>query len=72
MTKKLGRYVRVELISSSHATEGVEKGMLGYVIEVFSGDYYEIEFSDAMTGVTLATIVAHESELTIRPEQVVD
>lgn len=63
----LKQYSRVKLSSDRYADEGARRGMLGYIIEVYKGGHYEVEFSDA-NGTTVAQIVADEGELTLAPE----
>ena len=60
---KLQQYSMVRLCSNRFFDEGVKEGDTGYIIEVYSGGHYEVEFSNPKTGCTIALIVAHEEEL---------
>jgi len=63
----LKNYSRVRLLTDRYREEGVAAGAIGYVIEVYPGGNYEVEFSDE-NGITIAQIVAREDELTEEPE----
>jgi hypothetical protein len=58
----LPAYARVRLLSDRFASEGAKKGAVGYIIEVYPDDKYEVEFSDAK-GVTYAQLVASGEDL---------
>lgn len=58
----LENYTRVRLQTDKYQVEGASRGTLGYIIEVYPPDAYEVEFSD-QEGVTFAQIVAHGDEL---------
>ncbi len=58
----LENYTRVRLQTDKYQAEGVSKGTLGYIIEVYPPDAYEVEFSD-QDGTTFAQIVAQGNEL---------
>lgn len=49
-------YSRVRLITDKYRDQGVYLGQQGYIIEVYGGDAYEVEFSDAQ-GITIAQVV---------------
>jgi hypothetical protein len=55
-------YSRVKLLTDSHLSEGVGKGAIGYVIEVYPGDEYEVEFSDK-DGITIALLSVKADEI---------
>ena len=57
-------YSRVRLVTDRFRSEGVEPGDLGYIIEMFDEDAFEVEFSDA-NGITIALIVARHDEITL-------
>ena len=42
----LPNYSQVRVLSAAYRDQGIESGMLGYIIEVYP-DGYEIEISDA-------------------------
>lgn len=56
-------YDKVRLITARFETvDGVLKGALGYVIEIYEDGNCEVEFSDS-EGVTYAQIVAKPEEI---------
>lgn len=64
----ISEYTRVSLTSDRYEKEGARQGMLGYVIEVYDGGYYEVEFSDPETGCTVAQVVVAQDDIEERPE----
>ena len=58
----LNNYSRVRLVADKFQSEGAFRDDLGYIIEVYADDRYEVEFSDA-NGVTFACIVARSEDL---------
>lgn len=58
-------YSKVQLNTNDFDNLGLKKGMKGYVIEVYNLNYYEVEFSDPKTGITLAQIVTTEDNLSL-------
>ena len=56
-------YSRVKLITDKYQNEGIAKGSIGYIIEVYPGQKYEIEFSNYDTGETIAMIVVDENDI---------
>lgn len=58
----LSNYSRVRLLTDRFSTDGLKVGDVGYIIEVYEEDAYEVEFSDR-EGITVAQIVVHGSEL---------
>nr|WP_320010909.1 DUF4926 domain-containing protein [uncultured Desulfobulbus sp.] len=61
-------YSRVKLVTDKYEDEGGHRGMIGYIIEVYGEGYYEVEFSDASTGTTLAQLVVSQEDLVLFPE----
>ena len=57
-------YTRVRLLTDRFCEEGICTGALGYIIEVYNEDAYEVEFSDAR-GITVAQVVVKRKELEI-------
>lgn len=57
-------YSRVLLLTDAYTDEGVFSGSVGYVIEVYPGDKYEVEFS-GVDGVTVAQLVLFGDEITV-------
>jgi hypothetical protein len=62
-------YSRVILINDRYADEGVRRGAIGYVIEVYPDGIYEVEFSKP-DGTTYAQIVADGNDLKPAPLEV--
>lgn len=60
-------YTRVRLLSDKYQAEGVHSGQIGYIIEVYDPEVYEVEFSDH-EGITIAQIVIPREELEIAEE----
>lgn len=58
----LENYTRVRLETDSYQAEGASRGDLGYVIEVYPGGNYEVEFSRP-DGTTFAQITAKETDI---------
>lgn len=65
----LAEYSRVILQTDRFSEQNARRGMVGYVIEVYPDGNYEVEFSDPATGISIAQIVAAESELQADPEE---
>ncbi len=59
---KSDRYTRVRLETDKYQAEGASRGDLGYIIEVFPGGNYEVEFSRP-DGTTFAQITAKETDI---------
>lgn len=58
----LENYTRVRLETDSYKAEGASRGDLGYIIEVYPGGHYEVEFSRP-DGTTFAQITAKECDI---------
>ncbi len=65
----LENYSRVRMLTDAYRSENVHIGMVGYVIEIYPNDHYEIEFSNE-DGITVAQIVARGDEIELYPEEV--
>ncbi len=63
----LKNYSCVRLESDRFQSEGAFRGDVGYIIETYNDDAYEIEFSNAQ-GITIAQIVACRAELELTEE----
>jgi hypothetical protein len=63
----LSQYERVRLVTDAFEAEGAQRGMVGYIIEVYNNDAFEVEFSSP-SGVTIAQVVAVASDLERHPE----
>lgn len=59
----LPNYSRVRVMSSRYRDQGIEPGMLGYIIEVYP-DGYEIEISDTL-GNTIALCAVTEGDVAL-------
>ena len=57
-------YSKVTLLTDRYVDEGVQSGSIGYVIEVYQGDKYEVEFSGG-DGITIAQIVVSGHEIAV-------
>lgn len=57
-------YVRVRLLTDRFQSEGLQPGAFGYIIEVYPGGEYEVEFSQT-DGTTIAQVVLTESEFAV-------
>jgi len=56
-------YTRVKLLTDKY--DNLHEGMLGYIIEIYEKNMFEVEFSDFNTGETIEQIVLPLSEITI-------
>ena len=61
---KIQNYSRVRLLVDAYSQEGVSIDAIGYVIEVYPDEKYEVEFSDEH-GITIAQIVLGSEEIII-------
>jgi hypothetical protein len=59
------RFASVRLVVETYAAHGARDGMVGVVLAEHSNGRYDVEFSDAASGATIAQIVAHERELVV-------
>lgn len=57
-------YSKVILLTDAFRHEGVSAGAMGYVIEVYPNNKYEVEFSDG-SGITVAQIVVSGHEIAV-------
>jgi Domain of unknown function (DUF4926) len=57
-------YRRVRLLVDTYSSEGVRSGSLGYVIEVYADNKYEVEFSND-AGETIAQLVLNDTEIIV-------
>ena len=64
-------YSRVRLQTDNYQSEGARCFDVGYVIEVYPDNKYEVEFSDA-NGTSFAQIVAQEGEIQLDEPQQTD
>ncbi len=61
-------YSKVRLITDKFkSTDGVSSGEIGYVIEIYPPDNYEVEFSDS-NGITYAQFVTKLVDIEIAEE----
>ncbi len=58
----LENYTRVRLETDRYQAEGASRGDLGYIIEVYPGGNYEVEFFRP-DGTTFAQTTAKESDI---------
>ena len=59
-------YSRVVLSTDRHASAGARRGAVGYVVETYADNTYEVEFSNP-DGTTYAQIVAKGPDLKAAP-----
>ena len=62
----LQNYSRVRLLTDKYQPEGASCFDVGYIIEVYPDNKYEVEFSDS-NGITTAQVVAEGNELQLAP-----
>ena len=62
-------YSRIRMLTDTYRDENARAGAVGYSIEVYPDDHYEIEFSDE-NGITIAQIVAQGDEIELCPENI--
>ncbi len=62
----LENYSRVRLLTDKYQSEGASCFDVGYIIEVYPDNKYEVEFS-GLDGITTAQIVADENDLRLAP-----
>lgn len=60
-------YSRIRLLTDAYRHENIQAGAVGYIIEVYPDDHYEIEFSDE-NGITIAQIVVGGDEIELFAE----
>jgi hypothetical protein len=58
----LENYSRVRLLTNKYRSEGVTEGFVGYIIEVYGDEAYEVEFSNE-NGITIAQLVVLQNEV---------
>ena len=56
-------FSRVVFVTDKYRSEGVCAGSVGYIIEVYGNNKFEVEVSDKSTGITIAQIVVSGSEI---------
>ena len=61
---KIENYSRVILLTDMYLNDGVKKGAIGYVIERYPNEQYEVEFSDG-NGISIAQIVVGVDEISL-------
>lgn len=61
-------YSRVRLLTDFYSQEGVGVGSIGYVIEVYPDEKYEVEFSDGH-GISIAQIVLNSDEIIVESNE---
>ena len=57
-------YSRVRLLTDEYLSEGVNIGAIGYVIEIYPNNKYDVEFSD-INGITIAQIILNANQFEI-------
>lgn len=64
----LEEFDRVKLITNKYSKEKATIGMIGYIVEVYPDNHFEVEFSDPTTGITIAQVVVSVDEIEPYPE----
>ncbi len=60
-------YSRVRLLTDKYQSEGVSTGAIGFIIEIYGDEAYEVEFSDK-NGITIALIAIPQDEVELAEE----
>jgi len=55
-------YQTVRLMTDKYVERGIKKGDVGYILEDYDGNYFEVEFSDE-NGITIALSAFPKDEL---------
>ena len=63
----LPNFSRVKILTDKFQNRGVYAGDVGYIIEVYDENNYEVEVSDA-NGITIALFAAKTDEIQLLPE----
>lgn len=53
----------IRLLTDRHQSEGVDRGAIGVVVDVWGDGFYEVEFSNPATGETIALSTLPESAI---------
>jgi hypothetical protein len=64
----INNYSRVRLLTSRYDQQGVSAGAIGYIIEVYDQEAYEVEFSDE-NGITIAQLAVPQREVELADEE---
>lgn len=56
-------YSCVKVINNKYLLDGVKIGDIGYIIESYDNNFYEVEFSDIKTGESFAQIVLNLDDI---------
>jgi hypothetical protein len=67
MRMALPMYSRVRLLTDKYQSRGVSVGAIGFIIEVYGDEAYEVEFSDKK-GITIALIAIPQDEVELAEE----
>ena len=58
----INQYSLVRLNSDKYQSEGIEEGSKGYIVDIFDGPHYYVEFSEP-DGSTIALLTLTEDEI---------
>jgi hypothetical protein len=61
-------YQRVRIVTDRFAAERAPRGSVGYIIECYQDEAYEVEVSNPDTGETITQFVANAADLEAAPE----
>ena len=56
-------YAQVKLLTDKY--DDIDVGAIGYIIEIYENDMYEVEFSNPQTGETIAQTVIPSSDIEV-------
>ncbi len=57
----------MRLLTDKYQSEGVSTGAIGFIIEIYGDEAYEVEFSDK-NGITIALIAIPQDEVELAEE----
>jgi len=60
----LENYSRIKLLTDRFSLEGLKVGDIGYIIEIYNDNAYEIEFSDSQ-GISIGQVVVYRNEFEV-------
>jgi hypothetical protein len=62
----LDNYSRIRLLTNRYREYGVPAGAIGYILEVYGHEAYEVEFSDK-NGITIAQFAVPQQDIELAP-----
>ena len=58
------KYKRVKMLNNKYIADGIVKGAVGYILEIYDQNYCEVEFS-AENGSTIAVQAINREDFTV-------